>query len=58
MFVYAITFSSAELRNKLFIVIMFDSSQDYVPCHEGVASKLSWQMEQELAYPEEYNISR
>lgn len=41
--------TSKELVKKL---------EDYVPCHEGVASKLSWQMEQELAYPEEYNISR
>lgn len=41
--------TSKELVKKL---------EDYVPCHEGVASKLSWQMEQELAYPEEYDISR
>jgi len=34
------------------------NSQDYVPCHESVASKLSWQMEQQLTYPEEYDISR
>lgn len=58
MFVYAITFSSAELSKKWYIFTVFDSSQDYVPCHESVASKLSWQMEQQLAYPEEYNISR
>ncbi|CAJ2632597.1 Cytokinin riboside 5'-monophosphate phosphoribohydrolase log3 [Trifolium repens] len=32
--------------------------EDYVPCHEGVASKLSWQMEQQLAYPQDYDISR
>ncbi|XP_027364066.1 cytokinin riboside 5'-monophosphate phosphoribohydrolase LOG3 isoform X1 [Abrus precatorius] len=41
--------TSKELVKKL---------EDYVPCHESVASKLSWQMEQELAYPEEYDISR
>ncbi|MED6174822.1 Cytokinin riboside 5'-monophosphate phosphoribohydrolase log3 [Stylosanthes scabra] len=33
--------------------------EEYVPCHEGVASKLSWQMEQQLAYPhQDYDISR
>ncbi|XP_027351540.1 cytokinin riboside 5'-monophosphate phosphoribohydrolase LOG3 isoform X1 [Abrus precatorius] len=32
--------------------------EDYVPCHEGVASKLSWQMEQQLAYPQDYDMSR
>jgi len=34
------------------------NSQDYVPCHEGVASKLSWQIEQQLAYPQDYDMSR
>ncbi|CAL0310466.1 unnamed protein product [Lupinus luteus] len=32
--------------------------EDYVPCHEGDALKLSWQMEQKLTYPQEYEISR
>ncbi|KAL9331967.1 hypothetical protein ACSQ67_001577 [Phaseolus vulgaris] len=32
--------------------------EDYVPCHEGVASKLSWQIEQQLAYPQDYDMSR
>ncbi|RDX75109.1 Cytokinin riboside 5'-monophosphate phosphoribohydrolase LOG3, partial [Mucuna pruriens] len=32
--------------------------EDYVPCHESVASKLSWQMEQQLAYPQDYDMSR
>ncbi|QCE05975.1 cytokinin riboside 5'-monophosphate phosphoribohydrolase LOG3 [Vigna unguiculata] len=41
--------TSKELVKKL---------EDYVPCHESVASKLSWQMEQQLTYPEEYDISR
>ncbi|KAL9318162.1 hypothetical protein ACSQ67_014679 [Phaseolus vulgaris] len=40
--------TSKELVKKL---------EDYVPCHESVASKLSWQMEQQLTYPEEYDIS-
>ncbi|CBI32740.3 hypothetical protein VitviT2T_012087 [Vitis vinifera] len=30
--------------------------EEYVPSHQGVASKLSWEMEQ-LDYPEEYDIS-
>uniref|UniRef100_A0A368UHI4 Cytokinin riboside 5'-monophosphate phosphoribohydrolase n=1 Tax=Glycine max TaxID=3847 RepID=A0A368UHI4_SOYBN len=41
--------TSKELVKKL---------EDYVPCHESVASKLSWQIEQQLTYPEEYDISR
>ncbi|KAH7553574.1 hypothetical protein JRO89_XS12G0028600 [Xanthoceras sorbifolium] len=31
--------------------------EEYVPCHERVASKLSWEMEQ-LGYPQPYDISR
>ncbi|XP_027175953.1 cytokinin riboside 5'-monophosphate phosphoribohydrolase LOG1 isoform X2 [Coffea eugenioides] len=31
--------------------------EEYVPRHEGVASKLSWEMEQ-LGYPPNYDISR
>ncbi|XP_071908245.1 cytokinin riboside 5'-monophosphate phosphoribohydrolase LOG1 isoform X2 [Coffea arabica] len=31
--------------------------EEYVPRHEGVASKLSWEMEQ-LGYPPTYDISR
>ncbi|KAF7804450.1 cytokinin riboside 5'-monophosphate phosphoribohydrolase LOG3 [Senna tora] len=30
--------------------------EEYVPCHESVASKLSWQME-ERGYPQDYDIS-
>lgn len=33
------------------------NSQEYVPCHESVASKLSWQMEQ-MSYGQEYDMSR
>ncbi|KAK4725065.1 hypothetical protein AABB24_037495 [Solanum stoloniferum] len=31
--------------------------EEYVPCHEGVASKLSWETEQ-LGYPQAHEISR
>ncbi|KAK4800059.1 hypothetical protein SAY86_025424 [Trapa natans] len=31
--------------------------EDYVPCHGREAPKLNWEIEQ-LAYPEDYNISR
>ncbi|KAK9061427.1 hypothetical protein SSX86_018608 [Deinandra increscens subsp. villosa] len=31
--------------------------EEYVPCHERVASKLSWEMEQQLGY-NDYDISR
>ncbi|KAF4403496.1 hypothetical protein G4B88_008142 [Cannabis sativa] len=31
--------------------------EEYVPCHESVASKLSWETEQ-LGYPQTYAISR
>lgn len=38
-------------------VVLCYNAQEYVPCHESVASKLSWQMEQ-LGYPQDYDISR
>ncbi|GJZ95993.1 cytokinin riboside 5'-monophosphate phosphoribohydrolase LOG3 [Tanacetum coccineum] len=31
--------------------------EEYVPCHEGVASKLSWEMEQQLEFTD-YDILR
>ncbi|KAG2690171.1 hypothetical protein I3843_09G171000 [Carya illinoinensis] len=31
--------------------------EEYVPCHEGVASKSSWETEQ-LGYPQNYSLSR
>ncbi|XP_052173655.1 cytokinin riboside 5'-monophosphate phosphoribohydrolase LOG3-like isoform X2 [Diospyros lotus] len=31
--------------------------EEYVPCHETVASKLSWETEQ-LGYPQKHNLSR
>ncbi|KAL6503110.1 Cytokinin riboside 5'-monophosphate phosphoribohydrolase log3 [Orobanche hederae] len=38
-----------DLVNKL---------EEYVPRHERVASKLSWEMEQQLGYSQTYDISR
>ncbi|KVH99948.1 Cytokinin riboside 5'-monophosphate phosphoribohydrolase LOG [Cynara cardunculus var. scolymus] len=32
--------------------------EEYVPCHEGVASKLSWEMEQQLEFTDYDDISR
>ncbi|KAM7264330.1 hypothetical protein ACFE04_002013 [Oxalis oulophora] len=32
--------------------------EEYVPCHEKVASKLSWEVEQQLGYPQDYELSR
>ncbi|KAL9257358.1 Cytokinin riboside 5'-monophosphate phosphoribohydrolase LOG3-like protein, partial [Drosera capensis] len=31
--------------------------EEYVPSHEGVASKLSWEMEQQLGYSQQYDVS-
>ncbi|KAK4798704.1 hypothetical protein SAY86_031030 [Trapa natans] len=32
--------------------------EEYIPCHERVAPKLNWEMEQLAVYPEDYSISR
>ncbi|CAN4121543.1 unnamed protein product [Withania somnifera] len=36
---------------------LVEKLEEYVPCHEGVASKLSWEMEQ-LGYPQAQEIVR
>ncbi|GJU18798.1 cytokinin riboside 5'-monophosphate phosphoribohydrolase LOG3, partial [Tanacetum coccineum] len=38
--------------------VLVQKLEEYVPCHERVASKLSWEMEQQLGYTDDYDISR
>ncbi|GAB2272392.1 Cytokinin riboside 5'-monophosphate phosphoribohydrolase log3 [Dionaea muscipula] len=36
---------------------LVEKLEEYVPCHEGVASRLSWEMEQ-LGYSQPFDVSR
>ncbi|GAB2300599.1 Cytokinin riboside 5'-monophosphate phosphoribohydrolase log3 [Dionaea muscipula] len=35
---------------------LVEKLEEYVPCHEGIASQLNWEMEQ-LGYPQQYDVS-
>ncbi|XP_047264604.1 cytokinin riboside 5'-monophosphate phosphoribohydrolase LOG3-like [Capsicum annuum] len=37
---------------------LVEKLEEYVPCHERVASKLNWEMEQQLGYPQPQEIAR
>ncbi|KAM3361001.1 hypothetical protein P3S68_015855 [Capsicum galapagoense] len=37
---------------------LVEKLEEYVPCHERVASKLNWETEQQLGYPQAQEIGR
>ncbi|KAF3633730.1 hypothetical protein FXO37_26912 [Capsicum annuum] len=37
---------------------LIEKLEEYVPCHERVASKLNWETEQQLGYPQAQEIGR
>ncbi|KAF3657408.1 putative ethylene-insensitive protein 2-like [Capsicum annuum] len=37
---------------------LVEKLEKYVPCHERVASKLNWEMEQQLGYPQAQEIGQ
>ncbi|KAF3677069.1 putative cytokinin riboside 5'-monophosphate phosphoribohydrolase LOGL2 [Capsicum annuum] len=37
---------------------LVEKLEEYVPCHERVASKLNWETEQQLGYPQAQEIAR
>ncbi|KAF3621415.1 putative auxin response factor 18-like [Capsicum annuum] len=37
---------------------LIEKLEEYVPCHERVSSKLNWETEQQLGYPQAQEIAR